>query len=258
MSGRDGDQGLAGPRGARGLRGAVGTVGATGPIGSTGPQGASGVAGEPGATGPAGAQGPQGPAGATGQDGTTGVKGDTGATGPRGEQGPAGPQGEQGPAGVQGIAGGFGAHGSFYDTTTVALPQNQSTPVPLNTTDFAEGISIVSGSQITFDVAGKFNIMFSSQLEKGDAGTDLMSIWLRKNGLNVPWTNTDVVITSSGSNSRHLVAFNFFVEAVVGDHFQLMMTSTTSSQMMIRSLGAQTNPARPEIPSTILTISQVG
>lgn len=263
-AGETGAPGLQGSQGPQGRQGARGRRGLTGHVGATGPVGADGAAGLQGAAGPVGPTGERGPQGATGDRGATGDTGEKGNTGPQGVVGPAGPQGaqgpqgEQGPAGIQGVAGGFGAHGSFYDTTTVPLPQSQSTPVPLNTTDFADGVSIVSGSQITFAVAGKFSIMFSSQLEKGDAGTDLVSVWLRKNGLNIPWTNTDVVITSSGANSRHLIAFNFFIDVAVGDFFQLMMTSTTSSQMVIRSLGPQTNPTRPEIPSTILTVNQVG
>ncbi len=150
--------------------------------------------------------------------------------------------------GATGPRGGSGAHGSFYDTTTVPLPRYVATPVPFDTTDFADGVSVVDGTKITMAVSGKFNIMFSSQLEKGDAGTDLVSVWLAKDGVNVAWTNTDVVITASGANSRHVVAWNFFVEAEVGTYFQLMMTSTTSSQMMIRSVASQTNPTRPEIP----------
>jgi hypothetical protein len=193
--------------------------------------------------------------GPSGIDGVVGPPGEPGIQGEQGIQGVPGEQGEQGP---QGEPGGFGSHGSFYDTTTVALPRYAATPVPLNTTDFANGISIVDGSKITFATSGRFNIMFSSQLEKGDAGTDLVSVWLTKNGENVPWSNTDVVITSSGANSRHLIALNFFVVASAGDFFQLTMTSTTSSQMMIRSVGAQTNPDRPEIPGTILTVSQIG
>jgi hypothetical protein len=140
----------------------------------------------------------------------------------------------------------------------VPLPQNAATPVPLNTTDFASGVSVVDGSKVTFAVAGRFNILFSSQLEKGDAGTDLVSVWLTKNGQNLSWTNTDVVITSSGANSRHVVTLNFFVTAVAGDFFQLVMTSTSSSQMVIRAVAQQTNPTRPETPSTILTVNQVG
>jgi hypothetical protein len=130
--------------------------------------------------------------------------------------------------------------------------------VPLNSTDFASGVSIVDGSKITFSVSGKFNIAFSSQIEKGDAGTDYLSVWLVKDGANVPWSNTDVIISSSGTSSRHFVAWNFFVSAVSGTFFQIMMTSTTSSQMTIKSVAAQTNPDRPEIPGTILTVNQVG
>lgn len=202
--------------------------------------------------------GSQGLPGATGLEGVAGATGAPGAQGPPGASGATGPQGAQGPVGPQGPPGGFGAHGSFYDTTTVPLPRNVATPVPLNSTDFANGVSIANGSQVTFATAGRFNVLFSSQLEKGDAGTDLVSVWLRRNGVNVPWTNTDVVITASGANSRHLVALNYFVEVAVGDALELMMTSTTSSQMILRAVPSQTNPDRPEIPSTILTVSQVG
>lgn len=251
-TGPRGSTGATGPPGPGGERGVRGPRGATGVRGSTGATGATGVAGAAGAAGPQGAIGPQG------VPGESGVIGAAGSQGPQGAIGAQGPQGATGAAGPQGVPGGFGAHGSFYDTTTVTLPRYAATPVPLNTTDFASGVSITDGSKITFAVSGRFNIMFSSQLEKGDAGTDTMSVWLRKNGDNVPWTNTDVVIVASDANSRHMVALNFFVEAVPGDQFQLMMTTTTSNQMVIRAVGTQTNPDRPEIPSTILTVNQVG
>lgn len=247
--GKDGIDGVDGNDGQRGTRGPKGERGVTGAVGVTGPMGLPGVDGVDGSSG---AQGPTGLTGATGLTGPMGLTGATGATGP------TGPTGATGPAGPTGPAGGFGAYGSFYDTTTVTLPQNVATPVPLNTTDFSRDVSIVDGSKITFNATGKFNIMFSSQIEKGDAGTDTLSVWLTKSTANVPWTNTDVVITSSGASSRHLVMLNYFVDVVPGDFFQLMMTSTTSSQMVIRSLGTQTNPLRPEIPGTILTVNQVG
>ncbi len=237
IDGRDGERGARGVPGPRGLRGARGLPGVAGPAG---PFGLPGVNGVDGGLGPQGLQGAQG------------------VTGPTGSTGPAGPTGSQGPIGATGPAGGFGAYGSFYDTTTVPLPQNLATPVQLNSTDFSSGVSIVDGSKITFNATGKFNIMFSSQIEKGDAGTDTLSVWLTKSTANVPWTDTEVVITSSGASSRHLVMLNYFVDVVPGDFFQLMMTSTTSSQMIIRSLGTQTNPLRPEIPGTILTVNQVG
>jgi hypothetical protein len=109
--------------------------------------------------------------------------------------------------------------------------------------------------------AGKYNIAFSIQLEKSDAGTDWVSVWLRKNGSDVPLTNTDVAISDSDANSRTAIAWNFFVEAVTpGDHWQLMIASTTSATggMIIQSVDPQVEPVRPAIPGTIVTVNQVG
>lgn len=247
--------GPVGPKGEKGEPGEPGTIGPVGPEGEAGAIGPVGPVGPSGTDGSQGPQGEMGPQGDTGPQGETGPQGDTGAAGAQGIPGPVGPVG---PQGEQGLPGGFGAYGSFYDTTTVPLSQNVASPVPLNTTDFASGISVVDDSKISFAVTGKFNISFSSQIEKADAGTDVVSVWLRKNNNNVPWTNTDVIVTASRENSRHLVALNFFVDAAIGDYYELMMTSTTSNQTVIKSVGAQTNPDRPEIPGTILTVNQVG
>jgi hypothetical protein len=135
-------------------------------------------------------------------------------------------------------------------------------PIPLGVTQFASGVSITSGSRITFSSTGKFNIAFSSQIIKEDTGDDTISIWLCKgsNGgscTNVPWSNTDMVF--SGSNARNVAAWNFFVEATSGDYYQLMISSAgTTLKTKILSTAGQSNPNRPEIPGTILTVNQVG
>lgn len=176
--------------------------------------------------------------------------------------GPQGSVGATGATGATGAPGGFGAYGSFYDTTTVVLTQSVATAIPLGVTQFANGVSIAGGSKITFAKDGKFNIAFSSQLIKEDNGDDVISIWLctGSNGgpcNNVAWSNTDVLF--SGAGARHVAAWNFFVEAVSGDYFQLMISSSgTTLKTKILSAPAQSAPARPEIPGTILTVNQVG
>ena len=290
-AGTPGEQGARGPQGERGMAGAAGVAGADGERGPRGRTGAPGENGTRGARGPRGLRGVPGLQGERGETGAPGAKGDAGSAGKdgakgdkgeKGEVGPAGVQGAQGPAGLDGAiglaglpgepgpqgdkgdkgdTGGFGAHGSFYDTTDVPLNLDEATPVPLGQTDFASGVSIVGGSQITMAVKGRFNIAFSIQIEKSDAGTDWVSIWLRKNGDDVPWTNTDAALTGSDANSRIVVAWNFFVEATtVGDHWQLMIASTTSAsgRMLIQSVDPQVDPVRPAIPGTILTVNQVG
>lgn len=185
-----------------------------------------------------------------------------GPQGPTGATGPQGPAGANGANGSNGATGGYGSYGSFYDTSTVVLTKDVATAVPLNSTSFANGISIVGGSKITFASAGKYNIAFSSQVTKADSGDDTVSVWLCKgaNGAactNIPWSNTDVIF--SGNNSRHVLAWNFFVNVNANEYVQLMISSAgTTLQTSIVSVPAQSTPTRPEIPGTIVTVNQVG
>lgn len=254
-TGAPGENGTRGARGPRGLRGVPGLQGESGDVGAAGAKGEAGSAGKDGAKGDKGEKGEVGPAGVQGAQGPAGLDGAIGLAGLPGEPGPQGEKGDKGDT------GGFGAYGSFYDTTDVPLNLDEATPVPLGQTDFASGVSIVGGSQITMAVKGRFNISFSIQLEKTDAGTDWVSIWLRKNGDDVPWSNTDIAVTGLGENSHIVVAWNFFVDATAaGDHWQLMIASTTSpsGRMAIESADPQVDPVRPAIPGTILTVNQVG
>ena len=183
-----------------------------------------------------------GPAGSNGSNGSTGATGATGAQGPQGIQGP------------QGLPGGYGDYGSFYDTSTVTLAPSTSVAIPLGQTQFANGISIVSGSRITFSHAGKFNIAFSIQLFNTDNRADTTNIWLAKNGTAVPWSNTSIL--TNGNNTHTVAAWNFFVSAAAGDYYQLMVNpgATTGTNTQLISDATLT----PQIPATILTVNQVG
>ena len=232
------------------LKGTKGETGLTGLRGEIGLTGAKGETGTVGASGPAGASGAAGPAGAKGETGTVGAKGETGTAG------------SIGPIGLTGPAGGFGDYGSFYDTSTVTLVINTATPVPLNTTALSRGISIVNGARITFTTSGNYNLSFSLQINKLDSGTDTVSIWLCRGvtgGVctNVPWTNTNLPLI--GNDVRAVTAWNFFIDAEPGDYYQLMISSSGSTlQTQIISGPATTNPVRPQVPSSIVTVSQIG
>lgn len=223
-------------------------------IGPTGAKGETGLKGDTGLSGATGATGSQGPAG---------PKGDIGATGAQGAQGM---QGIQGIPGAKGDPGGFGYYGAFLDTETRLLTANQSRAVPLNTTELSNGISVETDDQnfptkIRFRYQGKYNISFSLQLTKSDSGTEVTTIWICKgsgSGLctNVPWSSTDLYL--DGNSARQFAAWNFFVSVLAGDFVELMISPGTSTGTSILASPAQSNPTRPEIPSTILTVNQIG
>ena len=180
-------------------------------------------------------------------------------------QGPTGPTGPAGPTGLTGAVGPQGPavmlnYGSFYDTTTQVLTAaNTAQAMTLNQSTngvsgvISSGVSVVSGSQITAAQAGVYNIQFSAQLDKTDAGSDDVSIWLRHNGADVPWSGTKMTLDQT---KRNVAAWNFMIYMNAGDQVQLMW-STPDVNMRILATGAQTNPVRPEIPSLIVTVQQV-
>lgn len=113
-------------------------------------------------------------------------------------------------------------------------------------------------TRITFSNPGLYNVAFSLQLGKTDNKTNVVTIWLSKNGLNVPDSATDLYLSDSNLKSRTVAAWNFFVAASSGDFVQLMISASNNLETSILAAPAQTNPDRPAVPSTILTVNQVG
>ena len=234
-----------------GVRGLTGPRGLRGTTGTTGLRGATGLQGPIGATGPAGAKG---------DTGATGDTGTMGATGPQGIQGVQGVQGIQGVQGVQGPIGPFGSYGSFYSTATQTLTTT-NTPIPMTFNQvtpgvggvIANGVSVVDSSKVYVEDAGVYNIQFSAQVAKDDAGIDTMDIWLNVDGVAVPWTNTSITIDTA---KRYVAAWNLMVELTAGQYFQLVY-STADIQMSLLAVPPQTGPTRPGIPSVIITVTQV-
>lgn len=143
---------------------------------------------------------------------------------------------------------------SAYDTTNQNQSGNNGTPLKYNTTEISSGISIVSDSRITFSKAGIYNIAFSAQVFKSDSGTDIVTMWLRKNGTNVANSNTEVVLV--GNDGRSVAAWNFLVSAESNDYFEIVWFSADLNVFM-DAVSNLTSPLRPDIPSVILTVWQI-
>jgi len=147
-------------------------------------------------------------------------------------------------------------YGSFYDTADqTSAGANQVNKMTYNTTDLANGVSIVSSSRITIANAGIYNLQFSAQVFKTSGGTSKIDIWLQKNGSNVANTNTEMEV--SGNNHGHVAAWNLFFNAAAADYCELCWSSADST-VRLDATAAQSTPTRPAIPSVILTMHKIG
>jgi hypothetical protein len=212
--------------------------GYTGSTGMTGPQGLTGITGSTGYTGITGS---------TGYTGRTGSTGSTGMTGP----GITGPTGPLGPATIQGYYGNF-----YSDVSQNAVSTNTPYAMTLNNTINSNGVSIVSGSQITFAYAGTYDIQFSTQLHNigGGGSNQTIEIWFRKNGTNVADSNTILHVPTN--SPYEVAAWNFQDNVNAGDYIQIMW-ATNNTSIRIEADGSTLTAGAPFIPSVIVTVMPV-
>jgi hypothetical protein len=144
-------------------------------------------------------------------------------------------------------------YGAFSDSTTQTNVGGASgNAVTLNTTASSNGVSIVSGSQITASVAGVYNIQISLQVEKTDFGIDSVEVWFKKNGTNIANSNTNLELRGGGA--KELFALNLVEPLTAGQYLEVWWYSADAN-VQLAAIAAGTRPA---IPSAIVTLTPVG
>ena len=154
-----------------------------------------------------------------------------------------------------------GYWGSFWDSTSqVAALANTAYAIKLRDVDTASrGIKIISNERITFDHPGIYSITFSIQFSNTDNSIHDTNVWLRKNGVDVPASDSRFsVIARHGSVDGNVIGcVNFVLGLATNDYLELIW-ATSNVAAYIHAEAAQTSPfAHPSIPGIICTVVQV-
>jgi len=153
-------------------------------------------------------------------------------------------------------------YGAFQDTADQTATANTATVMTFNTTDYANGVSVVSNSKLTVAQAGLYNLQFSVQFENTDTQEHDVTIWLRKDasgaGVDIAGSAGLVGIPSShGGISGHIiVGWNYFITLNANDFVEIWW-STPSTQVTIQAYAAGTSPTRPSTASVVATMTFV-
>jgi len=151
-------------------------------------------------------------------------------------------------------------HGAFQDSTDqVAANTTTAYAVTFNTTDFANGVTMASGSRITVADAGIWNVQFSIQLTNTTNAAQDVDIWFRVNGTNVANSNSRFGFAprkSPGDPYHTIAAMNYFVSLNATDYVEIMWRPTDVG-VTIEQYAASSTPTRPAVPSAIATVSFV-
>lgn len=167
---------------------------------------------------------------------------------------------------IQSISGPMGGkylnipYGAFQDSTDqVAASTTVAYPVTFNTTDFSNGVTIVSNSRITVADAGIWNLQFSLQFTNTTNASQDVDVWFRVNGTNIANSNSRYGLAprkGAGDPFHVIMALNYFASLNATDYIEIMWR-TTDTGVSIEQYAAGTSPTRPAIPSAIATMSFV-
>lgn len=150
-------------------------------------------------------------------------------------------------------------YGAFQDSTNqTAANTTTAYPMTFNTTDYSNGVSVVSNSRLTVKSYGIYNLQFSAQLVNTDSSIHDMDIWFRKNGTNVPASNSRYSVPNShgGVDGHTIAALNYYIELNANDYVEIMW-ATDNTAVSIQQLPTRTSPDTPSTPSVIATMQYV-
>lgn len=150
---------------------------------------------------------------------------------------------------LQGVFG----YGSWHSTQDQTGTVNSVNAMTVNNKDYEEGIRVVSNSRFTVDYDAIYNIQFSAQFHHtgGGGNGNTVNVWFRKNGTDIPNSNTKLTVQS---NNPYVVAsWNFFYKLKKNDYLQIVWSSDNAS-IKLEHEAAGSHPA---VPSVIVTMNQI-
>jgi hypothetical protein len=151
-----------------------------------------------------------------------------------------------------------GTYGSFANVANItAAADNTAYAVLLGNTLVTSGISLgtgVSNSRVIVSKADTYRVQYDVGTTVS-GGTPSMYFWLRKNGVDIPYSQISVASTN---NNIIQVNGDFIVTLAVNDYVELYWAVSNHNQGQLVATPAQTTPfACPASPSVILTVTPV-
>jgi hypothetical protein len=162
-------------------------------------------------------------------------------------------------------SGFYAPYGAFQDTTTQTLVANVPTTMKFNTTDYADGVSVVSSSRLTVTTAGIYNLQWSGQFENADNQIHNISVWLRKDGVgpgvNIAGSRGVIACparksATAGDEGITIQGWNYFIELQTNDFVEIWWT-TDSALVRLKAFPADFAVFTGSISGTTLTVTAV-
>ena len=151
-----------------------------------------------------------------------------------------------------------GYYGAFYDTT---LQTNAGIStwniVNLGNTYSANGVSIASTNRISFAYGGVYAVNYDLQFRNTNTSIQNVDVWFRKNGVDIPNSNSgyNIVAKGTGPDGLLLASLQYIVTVNANDYVQILWNGNHAG-IALTTTAAQSSPVIPVSPSAIVNVTQ--
>lgn len=150
-------------------------------------------------------------------------------------------------------------HGAFSSDADQTGSITAGTAMTFTSTDITGGVTLASGSRLTVPVTGDYNVQFSAQFENIENTQEIVTVWFRVNGVDVPKSATNVTIPArknAFTNGYGVASWNIFLNMTAGQYVEIVWLPAVAT-LTLQALPAGVSPVYPAIPSVIATVNQV-
>lgn len=153
-------------------------------------------------------------------------------------------------------------YGGYFNNTSSLTSSNATSSyvIPFPNTIISDGVSITSGSRITVDTAGTYNLQWSAQLINTDTSSEHnISMWVAVTGSSLSDSRSRVTIPKkhAGTDGSAILSLNVFLNLTANQYAELLWYTDQPTYCSINTIPSGTGPTRPASPAVIATITRI-
>lgn len=158
-----------------------------------------------------------------------------------------------------GITGGLNqsqyTYGTFYTTADQAVTGANTATIITHWTSADTNKTYLDGNRIYVEETGDYALQFSAVMAKSTANSQNADIWIRKNGVDIP--DSDTSVTLAGSSAESVISASVILDLEAGEYIEFVFSGVSSTTKLVY-YPARTAPIRPACPGVIATLSLTG
>ena len=158
----------------------------------------------------------------------------------------------------------LGYYGAWQDMQTqTAAASNVGYPLIFRTIDLENQVRVITNgtnlTRITFDNTGIYNLQFSVQVQNTDNAQHDLTIWIRKNGVDVAGSSGFISVPArksagAGNEGHGVYGWNYLLSVVAGEYYEIVWSTSNSTHVTIQFYTGANPP--PSTASVLATVTQ--